>query len=195
VNGLVNRSWRRINHVSGDEREGRIRQQLGANSTSDADTFKAYQRGERWITYWSMRIHSVDIPSDAASQVWEMYPEGPKGSGSPPINFGWRRNNVLRLAMHDDVLWLATVPVDTWLRFAIDVKYDTAGKSVVQLWGNLGETGDLSLKPLTGLLTPDGDVLPSGHTASALIAGIYGDDTIPPHHIDFANWQVARWVP
>ena len=200
VNGVVNPSWRRINHLSGDEEEGRIRQQLGANSTSDADTFKAYQRGERWITYWSMRIDSVDIPSDTASQVWEMYPEGPKGSGPPPIAFAWRQNNVLRLNMREDdgdkaVLWSDTVPVDTWLRFAIDVKYDTADKSVVQLWGDLSDTGDLSLKPLTGLLTPSGPVLPSGHSASALIAGIYGDDTIPPHHIDFANWQVARWVP
>ena len=200
VNGSVNPSWRRINHLRGDERDGRIRQQLGANSTSDAETFKAYQRGERWITYWSMRIHAVDIPEDTGSQVWQMYPEGPKGSGSPPISFGWRRNNVLRLAMDreeggKDVLWSDTVPVDTWLRFAIDVKYDTAGRCIVQLWGNLAETGDLSLKPLTGLLRPSRPVLPAGHSAAALIAGIYGEDTIPPHHIDFANWQVARWVP
>jgi len=200
VNGLVNPSWRRINHVSGDEEGGQIRQQIGANSTSDADTFKAYQRGERWITYWSMRIHSVDIPSDSDSQVWQMYPEGPKGSGGPPISFGWRRDNVLRLGMRGGdgdkvVLWSAKAPVDTWLRFAIDVRYDTADNSIVQLWGNLTETGDLSLKPLTGLLTPGRAVLPAGHSASALIAGIYGDDTIPPHHIDFANWQVAGWVP
>ena len=197
VNGSVNPSWRRINHLNGDEREGRIRQQMGANSTSDAETFKAYQRGERWITYWSMRIHSVDIPSDTGSQVWQMYPEGPKGSGSPPISFGWRRGNVLRLKADqggggDAEPWSATVPVDTWLRFAVDVRYDVAGKSFVQLWGSLSETGPL--KPLSQPRT-DLNVLPSGHSASALIAGIYGEDTIPPHHIDFANWQVARWVP
>ena len=199
IEGSTNSSWRRLVIHDGDRGSGdsssRKRLQLGANSASDSNTFKAYREGERWITYWSMRIPSVNIPAGEGAQVWQMYQQG--GSGPPILAFGHRSNDTLRLIVRrgsDKVtLWNAHVPVDTWLRFAIAVHYTRSpGNAEIQLWGDLGDSGDLSLKKLTPVMSGY-PTLATG--ASALIAGIYGDAAIPEHHIDFANWQVAKWTP
>ena len=199
VDGSTNGSWRRLIIHDGDRGSGdppsRERLHLGANSTSDSNTFKAYLEGERWITYWSMRIPPVDLPPGEGAQVWQMYQQG--GDGPPIIAFGHPSEDRLQLIVRRGpekvTLWNGQAPVDTWLRFAIDIQYTMSPENAkIQLWGDLGDTGDLSLKKLTPVISGY-PTLATG--ANALIAGIYGDAAIPEHHIDFANWQVARWTP
>jgi len=199
IEGSTNSSWRRLIIRDGDRGSGDLpreeRFQLGANSASDSNTFKAYREGERWITYWSMRIPSVNIPAGEGAQVWQMYQQG--GGGPPILAFSHRSRDTLRLIVRpgpDKVtLWNVRVPVDTWLRFAIDIQYTrNAEDAKIQLWGDLGDTGDLSLRKLTPVISGY-PTLATG--ANALIAGIYGDASIPEQHIDFANWQIAKWTP
>jgi hypothetical protein len=197
IDGSRNRSWRRISARKGDQAahdSGRQRVQLGASRGGESGTLKTFRKGQRFITYWSMRIHSVNIPADTGSQVWQMQEEA---GGSPVITFGWRRHNELRLTVKSGSrridLWRARVPTHTWLRFAVDVKYSNArSRSRIQLWGD-PDGGGRALKRLTPAITRYATLAPSGRR-SYLVAGIYGDASLPAHHIDFANWQVAKWA-
>jgi Big-like domain-containing protein len=204
VDGRTSDSWRRISIQQGDQAandSGRMRMQLGQPYvTSDSSTFKVYNEGERWVTYWSMRIPGVNIPAGTGAQVWEMYQNQTNG-GPPVLSFGVRSNNVLELHVkppgEDNVnLWRAEVPSNTWLRFAVDIEYTTDGNNAkIQLWGDPDgdAVGDLSLRRLTPLISGYPTLFGGGSVS--LLAGIYGDDSLPAHHIDFANWQVAEWVP
>jgi hypothetical protein len=54
---------------------------------------------------------------------------------------------IVRSGSNEVTLWNADVPVDTWLRFAVDIRYTRdAENAKIQLWGDLRDTGDLSLK-------------------------------------------------
>ena len=200
VDGSVSRSFRRLTLRDGDRGANdpptRERLQLGRPYvTSRGETLMIYREGERWITYWSVRIPRVDLP--VPSQMWEMYQQA--GGGPPVLSFRQRGRGTLELlakpslSVPAESLWHRRVRPNTWLRFAVDVAYSSSPADArIRLWGSLGGSGQ-RLKPLTGPIRGYATLLGGG--ADSLIAGIYQGSADPGHSIDLANWQVARWEP
>ncbi|UJA19991.1 hypothetical protein HJD18_07040 [Thermoleophilia bacterium SCSIO 60948] len=208
VGGGTNTSYREVSIEDGDRATGdstsRERVHVGARGTALQRTFHKFREGEEVILYNSFRLQdeAPDFPDPngrgaySKTQMWQIIHDQSCGE-SPRIHMYEYANKVAlvtsEMGVGETTLWSAPVERGEWYRMAVKLKMSTdPGQGLVEVWGDMDQDGEL--EQLSDTITTN--TLHGGACGDSadLFFGRYQNSSIGPSHIDFANWQLTRWV-
>lgn len=209
-------SYRKLSLNDGDNFYGE-RVEIGRNErrygiTGDLGTFMLYQPGQRYQTYFSLRL-PTDFPITNTNwqivmQMKQAQPYTNDGNSIPILAMQANNGTFQMLGRNSVQLWKAPATLGRWIRFHLDITYSknpSIGRVRVQIDDRAGATdfvpqydsGDIATQTLTyavgaqsgsGWSLADGQEIPSH-----LRLGAYRNSVITGStHIDISNVQVYK---